>query len=60
MKLSEDLKESMQNVLKAGNTRCDMKIVCFFCDYEPYCKAMRETYKLARKYLEEDNSNDNS
>lgn len=57
MKLSQNLKESMQNVLKAGNTRCDMKIVCVFCDYEPYCKTVRETYKLARKYLE-DNTND--
>lgn len=60
MKLSEDLKESMQTVLKAGKCRCGINVVCLFCDFQPYCVALREAYKLAKSYLEEDNSNDNS
>lgn len=59
MKLSEDLKESMQTVLKAGKCRCGINVVCLFCDFQPYCVALREAYKLAKAYLEED-SNDNS
>ena len=63
MKLSENIKESMKTVIKAGECRCGINIVCLFCDFQPYCAALREAYKLAKEYLaedEEEGENDNT
>lgn len=58
MKLSDSLKESMNNVIEAGKRYCNMNIVCLFCDFQPYCTVLREAYKLAKDYLEEEEIHD--
>lgn len=54
MKMSPELKESMEYIINAGKCRCNINIVCLFCDFQPYCSALRETYKLAKEYLSEE------